>query len=60
MKELTIKKTKTKKETLNDNKRNYSNCTCYHNYCPSNPCRSINCNANRREWNTYTSTKCKK
>ena len=60
MKKLSIKKTKTKKNTLNDNKRNYFNCVSDYNYCPSNPCRSKYCDANRRKWNTYTSTKSKK
>ena len=32
MKKLSVKITKTNKKTLNDNKRNYFNCTC-HNYC---------------------------
>ena len=59
MKKLSVKRTKTKKNTLNDNKRNNPNCISYHDNCPSNPCRSNNSNANRRKWNTYTSTKCK-
>ncbi len=59
MKKLNIKKTKTKKETLNDNKRNYFNCFSYNYNCFTNISRSVNCNANRREWNINTSTKSK-
>ena len=44
-----------KKEKMNNN-RYYFNCTC-NNYCSfAYISRNINCNANRREWNTYTST----
>ena len=59
MKKLSVKITKTNKKTLNDNKRNYFNCVSDYNYCFTNSCRSEHCNVNRREWNTYTSTKSK-
>ena len=46
------------KEIKKLNSRNYFNCTSNYNNCFTYSCRRINCNANRREWNTYTSTKC--
>ena len=53
-----IKKTKIKK-VVNNNKRNYFNCTCYYNNCPFNTCWCFNSNANRRKWNTNSGTKSK-
>lgn len=46
MKKLSVKRTKTKKNTLNDNKRNYFNCVSNYNYSVINFSRSINCYAN--------------
>ena len=45
MKKLSIKKTKTKKNTLNDNKRNYFNCVSDYNNSSTNTCWSIYFNA---------------
>ena len=50
---------KTKKEQVNNN-RNYFNSFGDYDYCPFNFSWCFNCDANRRKWNTNTSTKCKK
>ena len=59
MKKLSVKRTKTKKKTLNYNKRNYFNCVSDNYHCFTNTSRSINCNANRRKWNINSITKSK-
>lgn len=51
MKKLSVKRIKTKKKTLNDNKRNYFNCVSNYNCCIVNISGSEHKYANRREWN---------
>ena len=51
-----MEKIKTKKQL---EKRNNSYSPCHNYNCSFNTSRCFNSNVNRREWNTYTSTKSK-
>ena len=45
------------KRLNNNNNRDYAYSTCDYNNCFTNFSRCFNCDVNRREWNTNSSTK---